>query len=174
MITMDLDPGESVVWEAMIEAAREVRARLQAAGLAAFVKTSGGKGLHVVAPVKPKAEWPAVKAFTKAIADSMAADSPNRYVSTIAKAKRTGKILVDYLRNQRGMTAVAAYSTRARPGAPVSMPLGWDELGPAIGAAYFNVANAPSRLASLARDPWEAFRAAAAPIEAPKGGRSRA
>ncbi len=174
MIIMDLDPGESVAWEAMIEAARDVRARLEAAGLTAFVKTSGGKGLHIVAPVKPKAEWPAVKAFTKAIADSMAADSPDRYVSTIAKAKRTGKILVDYLRNQRGMTAVAAYSTRARPGAPVSMPLGWDELGPAIGAAYFTVANAPSRLASLARNPWEAFRAAAAPIEAPKARRSGA
>jgi bifunctional non-homologous end joining protein LigD len=174
MIIMDLDPGESVAWEAMIEAAREARARLEAAGLAAFVKTSGGKGLHVVAPVKPKAEWPAVKAFTKAIADSMAADSPDRYVSTIAKAKRTGKILVDYLRNQRGMTAVAAYSTRARPGAAVSMPLGWDELGPAIGPAYFTVANAPSRLASLAHNPWEAFRAAAAPIDAPKARRAGA
>ena len=174
MIIMDLDPGESVAWEAMIEAARDVRARLEAAGLSAFVKTSGGKGLHVVAPVKPKAEWPAVKAFTKAIANSMAADSPDRYVATIAKAKRTGKILVDYLRNQRGMTAVAAYSTRARPGAPVSMPLSWDELGPAIGAAYFTVANAPSRLASLARNPWEGFRAAAAPIEAPKARRSGA
>ena len=117
MIIMDLDPGESVAWEAMIEAARDVRARLEQAGLSAFVKTSGGKGLHIVAPVKPKAEWPAVKAFTKAIAEAMAADSPQRYVATIAKAKRTGKILIDYLRNQRGMTAVAAYSTRARPGA---------------------------------------------------------
>ena len=167
-IIMDLDPGESVTWAALIEAALDVRARLEAAGLGAFVKTSGGKGLHVVAPVKPKADWPAVKAFTKAIANSMASDSPQKYVATIAKAKRTGKILVDYLRNQRGMTAVAAYSTRARPGAPVSMPLGWDELGPAIGPAYFTVANAPSRLASLARDPWEGFRAAAAPIEAVK------
>jgi len=95
----------------------------------------------------------------------MSADSPDKYVATIAKAKRTGKILVDYLRNQRGMTAVAAYSTRARPGAAVSMPLDWDELGPAIGPAYFTVANAPARLASLPRDPWEGFRAAAAPIE---------
>ena len=174
MIIMDLDPGESVAWEAMIEAARDVRARLEAVGLTAFVKTSGGKGLHIVAPVKPKAEWPAVKAFTKAIADSMASDSPQKYVATIAKAKRTGKILVDYLRNQRGMTAVAAYSTRARPGAPVSMPLGWDELGPAIGPAYFTVANAPSRLASLNRDPWDRFRAAAAPIEARKACRAGA
>ncbi|MBV8594126.1 MAG: DNA ligase D, partial [Caulobacteraceae bacterium] len=136
-LIMDLDPGDNVPWEAVIEAAKEVRDRLSAAGLAAFVKTSGGKGLHVVAPVKPRAEWPEAKAFTKAMADSMVADSPDRYVATIAKAKRTGKILIDYLRNQRGTTAVAAYSTRARPGAAVSMPLAWEELSPAIGAAYF-------------------------------------
>ena len=105
-----------------------MRERLKNVGLASFVKTSGGKGLHVVSPVKPKAEWPAVKAFTKAIANSMAADSPERFVSTIPKARRHGKILIDYLRNQRGMTAVAAYSTRARPGAAVSMPLAWEEL----------------------------------------------
>jgi bifunctional non-homologous end joining protein LigD len=165
MIIMDLDPGENVALATVIEAAQDVRARLSAAGLASFVKTSGGKGLHVVSPVKPKAEWPAVKAFTKAIADSMAADSPDRYVATIAKAKRTGKILVDYLRNQRGTTAVAAYSTRARPGAAVSMPLAWEELGPAIGPAHFTVENAPARLAALERDPWDGFRAAAAPIE---------
>ena len=165
-IVMDLDPGDDVAWEAVIEAAREVRERLNEAGLAAFVKTSGGKGLHVVAPVKPKAEWPAVKAFTKGIADTMFADSPGRYVATIAKAKRTGKILIDYLRNQRGMTAVAAYSTRSRPGAAVSMPLDWDELGPGIGPAHFTLANSPARLAALGRDPWEGFRPAEAPIEA--------
>ena len=119
----------------------------------------------MVAPVKPKADWPAVKAWTKAMADAMAGDSPQRYVATITKAKRTGKILIDYLRNQRGMTAVAAYSTRARPGAAVSMPLAWEELVPEIGPAYFTIANAPSRLAALDRDPWEGFRAAAAPIE---------
>ena len=175
-ITIDLDPGDDVPWTATIEAAREVRERLKEAGLAAFVKTSGGKGLHVVAPVKPKAEWPAAKAFTKAIAEAMAADSPALYVATIAKAKRHGKILIDYLRNQRGMTAVAAYSPRARPGAAVSMPLGWDELGPEIGPAYFTIDSAPARLASLADDPWKGFRAAAAPIESRKGrgGRSAA
>ncbi len=165
MIVMDLDPGEDVDWTSVIAAAEEVRSRLKDAGLSAFVKTSGGKGLHVVAPVKPKAEWPTVKAFTKAIADSMAADSPERFVSTIPKAKRHGKILIDYLRNQRGMTAVAAYSTRARPGAPVSMPLAWEELAPEIGPAYFTTRNAPARLSSSA-DPWADFRAAAAPIEA--------
>lgn len=173
LIIMDLDPGEGVAWEAVIEAARETRERLKAAGLEPFVKTSGGKGLHVVAPLKPKAEWPAVKAFTKGIADAMAADSPERFVSTITKSKRRGKILIDYLRNQRGSTAVAPYSTRARPGAAVSMPLSWQELGPGIGPAYFTVANTPTRLASLATDPWDRFRAAAAPLEDAKPRRKR-
>ena len=169
-LVMDLDPGEDVAWTSVIAAAEEVRGRLKSAGLVAFVKTSGGKGLHVVAPVKPKAEWPAAKAFAKSIADAMAADNPELYVSTIPKARRHGKILIDYLRNQRGMTAVAAYSTRARPGAPVSMPLAWNELSPGIGPAYFTIQNTPTRLASLAADPWGDFRAAAAPIE----GRGRA
>lgn len=167
-IIMDLDPGEDVSWETVIEAAEETRARLIDAGLAPFVKTSGGKGLHVVAPLTPRAEWPAVKAFTKLIADAMSADSPDRYVSTITKSKRRGKILVDYLRNQRGATAVAAYSTRARPGAAVSMPLAWEELSPAIGPAYYTVETTPTRLASLSKDPWEDFRAAAAPLVQPK------
>lgn len=168
MIIMDLDPGDGVSWDRVIEAAEETRDRLKEAGLTAFIKTSGGKGLHVVAPLKPKAEWPAVKDFTKAIADAMAADSPDRFVSTIAKAKRGGKILIDYLRNQRGATAVAAYSSRARPGAAVSAPLTWEELNPGIGPAYFTVENMPKRLASLRRDPWEGFRKAAVPLELPK------
>ncbi|MDE1149864.1 MAG: DNA ligase D [Azospirillaceae bacterium] len=163
-ITLDLDPGDGVAWETVIEAAREAKDRLEAAGLAAFVKTSGGKGLHVVAPLKPKADWAAAKAFTKGIAAAMAADSPDRFVATITKSKRHGRILVDYLRNQRGAMAVAPYSTRARPGAPVAMPLAWDELGPAIGPNFFTVATAPNRLDSLAADPWADFRAAARPL----------
>lgn len=172
MIIMDLDPGENVSWEEIISAAFEVKRRLEAAGLAAFVKTSGGKGLHVVSPLKPQAGWDVVKPFTKALADSMAADEPDRYVATVTKAKRKGKILVDYLRNGRGATAVAPYSTRARPGAAVSMPLDWSELGPAIGPAYFTVDNAPTRLASLAADPWADFRAAAKPLPV-EGGSAR-
>lgn len=164
-IIMDLDPGDGVSWEQVISAAQETRERLTQAGLKAFVKTSGGKGLHVVAPLKPQADWPAVKAFTKGIADAMAADAPERFVSTITKSKRRGKILVDYLRNQRGMTAVAPYSTRARPGASVSMPLAWDELSPAIGPAYFTVGNTPTRLAALSSNPWEGFRASAAVLK---------
>lgn len=173
-IVMDLDPGEGVAWQAVIDAALEVRQRLSDGGLAAFVKTSGGKGLHVVAPLRPKAEWPAVKAFTKALAESMASDDPARYVSTITKSRRRGKILIDYLRNQRGATAVAAYSTRARPGAAVSAPIGWDELGPGIGPAYFTVENMPTRLAALNGDPWEGFHAAAAPLEAMRPRRKKA
>jgi bifunctional non-homologous end joining protein LigD len=164
MIIMDLDPGPDVGWEAILSAAADVRARLKQAGLEPFVKTSGGKGLHVCAPLKPKAEWPDIKTFTKGLADAMASDSPDKYVSTITKSKRQGKILIDYLRNQRGQTAVAPYSTRARNGAAVSMPLSWDELGPEIRADYFTVLNAPTRLASLRTDPWAEFRAAAVPL----------
>ena len=161
MLTMDLDPGEGVAWERVVDAAFETRDRLEALGLASFVKTSGGKGLHVVVPLKPKADWEALKTFTKAMADQMAADSPERYVSTISKAKRKGKILIDYLRNQRGMTAVAPYSLRARPGAAVSMPLSWDELSPVIGPTHFTILNTPTRLAALESDPWQDFHAAA-------------
>ena len=174
MIIMDLDPGEAVSWPEVIAAAVEVRERLAAVGMPSFVKTSGGKGLHVVAPLKPKAAWPAVKAFTKNIADAMAGDSPERFVATITKSKRRGKILVDYLRNGRGSTAVAAYSTRARAGAPVSMPLAWDELGPGLGPAYFTVDNTPTRLAHLTTDPWAGFRSSAVPLPAAKSRRKRA
>ncbi|MFD1746790.1 DNA ligase D [Rhizobium helianthi] len=165
MIIMDLDPGEGTSWKAVIAGAEEVRERLAAMGLTGFLKTSGGKGLHVVAPVKPKAEWPDVKAAMKALADAMAADTPDLYVSTVTKSKRPGKILIDYLRNGRGATAVAPYSTRARAGAPVSMPLEWSELNEAIGPAQFTVGNTPARLAALDKDPWADFRKAEAVIE---------
>ena len=165
MIVMDLDPGEDVTWQAVVDAAEEVRQRLRASGLAAFVKTSGGKGLHVVAPLKPTVAWPAIKNFTKGFADVMAADSPDQYVSTITKTKRRGKILIDYLRNQRGATAVAAYSTRARPGAAVSAPIEWNELHAGIGPASFTVENLPNRLGIMKKDPWSDFRASAVPLE---------
>ncbi len=173
IVIMDLDPGDDVPWAEVIAAAEEMRERLKAAGLVAFVKTSGGKGLHVVSPLEAKAKWPELKAFTKAIAEDMASDSPDKFITTIAKAKRHGKVLIDYLRNQRGATAVAPYSTRARPGAAVSMPLAWDELSSAPGPAYFTVANTASRLSSLKRDPWAEFRSAAAPLEKPKATRRR-
>jgi bifunctional non-homologous end joining protein LigD len=164
MIIMDLDPAEDIAWTDVIAAAREIRDRFERLGLASFVKTSGGKGLHVVSPLTPRAEWDEVKRFTKSVAEAMVADSPERFVSVVTRAKRGGKILVDYLRNGRGSTAVAPYSTRARAGAPVSMPLGWDELAPEIGSAYFTVVNSAARLSRLDNDPWDDYRARAVPL----------
>ncbi|MEZ2126766.1 MULTISPECIES: DNA ligase D [unclassified Sinorhizobium] len=166
IIIMDLDPAEDVPWSDVTAAAYELKERLEAAGLVPFVKTSGGKGLHVVAPLKPKANWNDVKAFAKALADGMSADNPDKYLATATKAKRTGKIFIDYLRNGRGNTAVAAYSTRARAGASVSMPVEWKELGDGIGPAYFTVDNTPPRLEALPTDPWEGLFAAAEPLSA--------
>jgi bifunctional non-homologous end joining protein LigD len=165
-IVIDLDPGDGVDWPDLVTAAQDVRQRLQEAGLEPFAKTSGGKGLHVVAPLKPKAAWPAVKTFCRDLARSMASDAPDRYVATITKSKRQGKILIDYLRNQRGATAVAAYSTRARPGAQVSAPVTWEELASGAKPQDFTVTKMPARLQSLRRDPWEGFAQAARPLNA--------
>ncbi|MGP2492994.1 DNA ligase D [Mesorhizobium sp. PUT5] len=167
-IVIDLDPGEAVAWEDMLGAARETRERLEAAGLCPFVKTTGGKGLHVVAPLRPAAGWEAVKDFCKDIADAMAADSPGRFIAKAAKAERKGRIFVDYLRNTRGGTAIVPYSSRARAGATVAMPLAWEELSPAITSSHFTVANAMARLDNLASDPWEDFRRRAAPLPDPQ------
>jgi bifunctional non-homologous end joining protein LigD len=153
--TIDLDPGDDVPWEHMTEAALEVRSRLSDLGLQSFVKTTGGKGLHVVFPLTPKADWDTVKGFTQSLAEQMATDRPDRYTANMAKRERRGRIYLDYLRNGMGATAVGAYSTRARPGAAVSTPLAWDELGPAIRANHFTVENLPKRLAFLDQDPWE-------------------
>ena len=154
--TIDLDPADDVPWERVAEGALEVRERLAALGLKSFVKTTGGKGLHVVFPIAPGPDWPTLKRFTAAISERMAADRPDRYTANMAKTARRGRIYVDYLRNGMGATAVAAYSTRARPGAAVSTPLAWDEIG-AVRAGHFTVANLPKRLQFLDRDPWEGF-----------------
>ena len=156
-LVFDLDPGENVPWEVVIDAAYDVRDRLATLGLQSFVKTSGGKGLHIVAPIQPEADWDEVKMFTKAVAGTMAKDRPNRYVATIAKSARHARIFVDYLRNDRGATAVAAYSTRALPRASVSIPLNWEELSPGLRSDHFTVGNVLHRLSSLKRDPWQGF-----------------
>jgi len=166
MIIMDLDPGEDVDWTAVITAAHEIRERFSALGLASFVKTSGGKGLHVVASLKPDAAWPRVKDTAEAIAHAMSADSPDRYLSVASKAKRGGHIFIDYLRNGRGNTAVAPYSSRARAGAAVSMPIGWEELNDKIGPATFTVKNAAARLGSADSNPWAGFFDAASKLKA--------
>jgi len=161
-ITFDLDPGPDVPWDALVTAARLVRDRLETVGLRTFVKTTGGKGLHVVAPLKPSrarggADWDQIKAFTKAIADGIVREDARRYIATMSKAKRAGKIFVDYLRNSRGATAVAAYSTRARHGTPVATPLRWDELTPDMRPDKYTIQNLPQRLKTLKSDPWDDF-----------------
>jgi bifunctional non-homologous end joining protein LigD len=173
-VIIDLDPGDGVDWTVVQDAAREVRQRLTDAGLAAFVKTTGGKGLHVAAPLEPRADWDTVKGFARDIARAMQDDAPDRFIATASKAARKGLIYVDYLRNGRGATAIAPYSTRAREGASVAIPLDWDELEPSIGPAHFTVTNARTRLSTLSADPWAQFRDAAAPLEVPKSRRSRA
>jgi bifunctional non-homologous end joining protein LigD len=169
----DLDPSEDVSWNAIIAAARDIKARLEEVGLAAFVKTSGGKGLHVCVPLKPKASWDEVKGFAKALAESMAKESPDKFISIATKAKRKGLIFIDYLRNGRGATAVAPYSTRARAGAAVSMPLAWDELNSKIGPAHFTISNALARLSRLRSDPWASFRKMEAPLPVQKSSKRR-
>jgi bifunctional non-homologous end joining protein LigD len=156
-LVFDLDPGEGVSWSEVVAAARDIRAELQGRGLESFVKTSGGKGLHVVVPVAPRAGWDEAKAFTQGVAERMSRAHPDRYVANMSKRARRGRIFIDWLRNGRGATAVAAYSTRARPQAPVSTPLAWDELSEALRGDHFTVANLRERLDFLKQDPWEGF-----------------
>ncbi len=156
-LIFDLDPGEGLEWSAVIEAARDVRSRLQDLGIESYVKTTGGKGLHVVSPLEPSVDWDELKAFAHGVALAMERDEPSKYLSTMAKKARGGKIFVDYLRNGHGATAVAAYSTRARHGAPISTPVRWEELGPALTPARFTVENIGRRLAALKSDPWEGY-----------------
>jgi bifunctional non-homologous end joining protein LigD len=156
-IVLDLDPDAAVQWSAVIKAARELRTRLQKMNLESFVRTTGGKGLHLVVPIIPEHDWPTVKRFAKGIADDMAREEPNRFIATASKARRAGKIYVDYLRNERGATAIANYSTRARKGATVATPIRWEELTPRLKPAAFTVLTVPRRLARMSKDPWEGF-----------------
>ncbi len=155
-VIFDFDPGEGVAWPAVVAAAREMHERLDALHLRNFVKTTGGKGLHVVVPLVPQAGWDEAKRFTKALSDTMVADAPERYTTTAVKSERGGRIFIDYLRNTRGATAVAPYSTRARPGAPVSVPLSWDQLSEAVPSNHFTVESLPGRLKGR-DDPWTEF-----------------
>jgi bifunctional non-homologous end joining protein LigD len=150
----DLDPDEGLPWERVVEAATGLRDLLAESGLRSFLKSTGGKGLHVVLPLARRHTWDELKAFTRAVVEGMVAGQPDRYTSNPLKARRKGRIFVDYLRNGRGATSIAAYSCRARPGAPVSAPLSWDELEAGVRGNTYTVENLPERLDHLAADPW--------------------
>ena len=152
LLVMDLDPDTDLPWGTLMEAALELRSRLESLHLKSFVKTTGGKGLHIVVPCAPASNWDAFKSFAKGLAQSMEADSPKRFTTNIRKANRVGRILIDYLRNRRGATAVAAFSPRARSGATVSWPIHWDDLS-SVNPRQFSILTVPK----LRNDAWEGF-----------------
>ena len=152
-IIFDLDPDEGLGFGDVIAAALEVRERLHAIHLESFVKTTGGKGLHVVVPVEPVTEWRAAKAFAKQLSEQMAADAPEHYLTKISKAERVGRIFIDYLRNDPTSTAVGPYSTRSRPGAPVALPIEWEALNDALDPGAFTLETVPALLRGRS-DPW--------------------
>ena len=154
-LIFDLDPDTQIPWNKVVQCARQVRQFLQELGLQSFVKTTGGKGLHLVVPIDRRHDWDDAKAFCKQVADAIVAADPKQYTANMAKAARPGKIFIDYLRNGRGSTAIVPYSTRARPDAPVSVPLTWDELTSRVHSDHYTVRNLNKRLVSLKSDAWD-------------------
>lgn len=154
-LVFDLDPSEEVPWSRVKKAARQLHDLLEQLQLQSFLRTTGGKGLHVVVPLDPPVPWDEARHFARAFAESLAGAHPDKYIATASKKQRKGLIFVDYLRNGRGATSVCSYSLRARPGAAVATPLRWDELGRIKSSDAFNIKNLPQRLARLAADPWE-------------------
>ncbi len=176
-MTFDLDPGEGLKWSQMQEGAQLVHALLGELGLRSFLKTSGGKGLHIVVPIKPELEWDVVKALSKRIVQHLARHVPARFVATSGPKNRIGKIFVDYLRNGRGATTVAAWSARARPGIGVSVPVDWAELPQLVSGDHWTIRNIDERIA-LGNTPWKGYATAgrqtvAAALEALDGATSK-
>jgi bifunctional non-homologous end joining protein LigD len=164
LLVFDLDPDPALPWRPVADTARVLRELLADLGLVAFLRTTGGKGLHVVAPIQRRPSWETVKSFTHAVASRLVREAPDRFTTNIAKRQRRGKILLDYLRNQRDATAIASYSVLKRPGAPVAMPIDWDELGSRTGPPVFGLREAPARLELP--DPWKDFEASRRPLTA--------
>jgi bifunctional non-homologous end joining protein LigD len=158
-LVFDLDPGEGLAWQQVLEGAELTRALLQQLELECWLKTSGGKGLHVVVPLAARHTWATALAFSKAVVEHLARVIPDRFVAKPGPANRVGRIFVDYLRNHRGATTVAAYSARARPGLGVSMPVAWDDLHGLASGAHWTIADARDHLSFRKVDPWEGYPA---------------
>lgn len=153
-LVFDLDPDTSVHFRDVRGAAFELRDVLKAVGLTSFALLTGGKGVHVIVPIVRRRGWPEVKSFAKTFAERISAAAPDRYLTKASKARRKGRIFIDWLRNQRGATAVAPYSLRAHPGAPVATPVSWDELGGIDRSDAYTIKNIEARLAALKKNPW--------------------
>ena len=164
MLVLDLDPGPGVAWPSVLDAARSLQDRLAQLGLGGFLRTTGGKGLHIVVPLEPRASWDGAKAFARAVAVAHAQDDRGKFTINASKAERPGRIFIDYLRNARGATAIASYSTRAREGAPVAVPVRRDELGASLTSDRYDVDSVRRRLAALRSDPWEGYEQARRPL----------
>lgn len=157
ILIFDLDPAPDVEWKMVVEAAFDIREQLQQYELTSFVKTTGGKGLHIVIPVKAEYDWDEVKNFTRVFVEFLEKRNPEKYISKMTKAKRKGKIFIDYLRNQRDATAIAPYSTRARIHAPIATPIRWDELSEQYEDTFYTIRTVLKRLQALKTDPWRGF-----------------
>lgn len=164
-MTFDLDPGEGVAWGQVQEAAQLVQVLLKELGLPAFLKTSGGKGLHVVVPIKRLHDWDTVKGFSQAVVQHLARTIPQRFVAKSGPRNRVGKIFVDYLRNGWGATTVSAWSARSRPGMGISVPLAWSELGKLTGSGHWTIRTVDERLRQ-GNAPWEGYDKASVSISA--------
>jgi bifunctional non-homologous end joining protein LigD len=154
-LVLDLDPGPRVTWPQVAAAATLVRDALQSLGLASWAKTTGGRGVHVVVPITPDRDWSECLAFARALSETVARTDPDLYTTAFAKAGREDKLLIDYLRNNRTNTSVAAFSPRARPGAAVSMPVAWRDLN--AGPEQWTLVTVPDRLERRRKDPWEGY-----------------